>query len=409
MNVCHGPRFLYSIPAKTGSSSICQCLEDDFGSKRIYGKHSFYWHEKYLDYQILLSVRNPFARAISLWGFFTDVTKVSFEEFIFLPDVADGYEKFWYCLPQTEWADYLPRIDHILYLETIKEDYNSLPFVTEKRDSIPVMNKTGSSVSYIGLETKDPGIWHQHFTPRAIGKVRELYLPDFDRWGYSIFLEDAIEGLIPGRCVEPATTDVASGTPNVPSLRTPTPEVVVAQGVGELVVPGKSDGKPDETGRSTDVARIQPGHPLDGMEAEATPTAICSDGNESWRITWTPIDEPAEEVEPEPEPEPESTRNPPGTEPEVHTPSGDRESEWIVGTTGGEEDVNQELGRVFARNYDEAVRKAGKLCRELQNGQKWRGSVRVGSTDASEQYLWVESPRGERFACYFDVLEAKKS
>jgi hypothetical protein len=100
------------------------------------------------DYLFFTIVRHPLARAISLWDHCVRLerVKVDFEEYVW--DYLVQREKLqlhfvprhlWLSQTQCEWLDGL-RVDRVLKLESLEEDFNVLPFVQESV-SIPRINE----------------------------------------------------------------------------------------------------------------------------------------------------------------------------------------------------------------------------------------------------------------------------
>lgn len=145
----------------------------------------------------VVTIRNPYSRAVSCWQFFTVPHSISFDGW--LRDRLDvGFtdimiearpQSFWYALEH--WTD-------VLHNETLEVDLKR--FLS--RYNVPIdfelkkLNASGSSwrnkLGFITTPVKDYSV---HYTPQTIQLVQKLYLDDFNNLGYNLsfdaFMYDA--------------------------------------------------------------------------------------------------------------------------------------------------------------------------------------------------------------------------
>lgn len=142
----------YLGPPKTGTTSIhARLAEPDVGGIHYDGQNQ-HGMERLDGARIFLSVRNPFARALSLWRHrryelgriktgrpATPVSAGSYPFILFLLDLPDLAPFFRW--PVARWIKYVGRPDELIRLESIGEDLPRLfPQIT--LESIPTLNTT---------------------------------------------------------------------------------------------------------------------------------------------------------------------------------------------------------------------------------------------------------------------------
>lgn len=181
-------KFVYLNPARTGSRSITQVLKSQYDAEMVIIKskttetdtylvssmHMCHLLSKYENYFVFASVRNPITHFISHKRYSHGRNKWSWDTYISqLPHLS--HYSLEYSLGQN--SDYVPpegcipvRIDYLIKLETIEEDFNNLPFV-----------KTKHEFPQIGFnEPKD----NPELTDAQIQQIIQYRKRDFEIFGY---------------------------------------------------------------------------------------------------------------------------------------------------------------------------------------------------------------------------------
>ena len=159
-------KFLYFPPVKTGTQSIWHLLEkkynayilgiedefkrEAFGVRKEPKIHQMFFLEKHKDYTTFISVRNPYDRFISIFNYF--IRKKPYEkiENYMKPELKVK------SISEQLYGDLMPncipiRLDYIIKLESIEEDFNKLPFLKQK-ESLPVENISVKKVTKLTTE-----------------------------------------------------------------------------------------------------------------------------------------------------------------------------------------------------------------------------------------------------------------
>ena len=180
--------FVYIDVPKTGSISFERLFKEHFSGKVVppthdknLSKHCREIPRHANNYKKIVSVRNPYDRAMSLYIYHLHAAKISQEEYSFvnfLDEIIENqskYEKENY-LMYLSMYQYLSPFDmsastYIVQLENAREQINRLPFVSRPVE-IPWRNK--------GLEsTKSESI-----SDDAIARINIWAVNDFELGGY---------------------------------------------------------------------------------------------------------------------------------------------------------------------------------------------------------------------------------
>lgn len=186
---------VYVEPPKTATSTCRQVLQQLDPRVRRPGKiHQTVWDPSLDGYRVAVSVRNPYARAVSYWAYMRDKqldhtasdarrreqeVALALDFPAFLAEARERLAKISIALLSAP----VPRIDHWWRVEHLSEDLRaSLP--QTRRLRIPRRN-----TSHSGGRS-----WWQHYTPAAAQLVREVWAEDFELLAhlYSDRLQDAI-------------------------------------------------------------------------------------------------------------------------------------------------------------------------------------------------------------------------
>jgi len=179
-------KFVYLNTPKSGSSSITEMLKRFYGAKSYKDRHDNRIPAEMGDYFIFASVRHPFARAISGYSYLVEDLPVdkAFERFHMISQVDYLYN---YDLAIEErvsvsstWKEYATpakrRLDAVIHLESLVDDFNDLPFVTKKQNAFLCHNRGNPELR---KWEKDDEIWEyivrncmDDFTVFGYDKVR---------------------------------------------------------------------------------------------------------------------------------------------------------------------------------------------------------------------------------------------
>ena len=187
-------KYVYVDIPKTGSMSLDSFFKSGFNGEdlvfhdphqgeRLY-KHRRDLPKEYVDYGIIISVRNPFTRAVSFWQdcyrhkwepfceTFDEFMDICLENLKREDDPVDHMLARLY--PMHKYLDPIPRIDHIIHQETLDKDVKALPFVTGGI-KVPKRNTNPASVK-----------WEAIATPELREKVITWAGKDFEMFGYEV-------------------------------------------------------------------------------------------------------------------------------------------------------------------------------------------------------------------------------
>jgi hypothetical protein len=199
MIISHEHKFVFVSTPKAGTHSMFPFLEKHYGGLRQTGPyHRREVPPKCEDYFIFAVVRNPYNRAVSAWWHL--LYRMPYRE-IWRPIVgAVDFAHFvkWACAwrarhnawppnrgnevlhNQTEWLSVMPRLDAVLHLETLAQDFSRLPFCVGE----PIIQRRNSGGK--GVEVSDYGRWEDYMTPEAVKMIAMQWAqPDFKRFGYT--------------------------------------------------------------------------------------------------------------------------------------------------------------------------------------------------------------------------------
>ena len=184
------PWWYMEIP-KTATTAITHALRTYFGKSRApYAKH---WpvlpHIKfYLNSKSLVSIRDPYSRAISCWQFFCDSEAVPLVEWLktckregFVDiNIEARPQSYWLQLNVSDW-DYEIRQEHVT------QDLNRFWKETVNRPGSEIKVKrlntsdSGRWLNRVGKRIKRTKKWQEYYCQDSIKLVQELYEEDFER------------------------------------------------------------------------------------------------------------------------------------------------------------------------------------------------------------------------------------
>lgn len=170
-------KFVYVSATKSGSSSMNQRLKNQFGGRSL-GNATWVIPTECEDYYSFMVVRNPYSRMVSWWN---SVIKVdgdryghkrelhqhklteSLADFLRLWEIKGDYS-------QSKYLEVNKRIDQVLKLENIDEEFLTLPFVTHAAP-LPHINKRKAS-------------WKELLDDESKELINRIYGKDFENFGY---------------------------------------------------------------------------------------------------------------------------------------------------------------------------------------------------------------------------------
>lgn len=208
-------KIVYCNVPRTGSNVIRPAISETFKlveTPEFRCKfHGTKWYPKFDDYTIVLSIRHPYRRVLSLWAFFKTViyeyynpgstddpliqksasrrpwnklavfNQPTLEAFLNRPFAYDNL------CADGSWAaeccyKRLPREpDYIVHTETMLEDLQKIPGVSV--DSVPQWNKSFAATS-----------WYRYLRPYEADMIKERLAFEFDKFGYTRDLEAVKRG-----------------------------------------------------------------------------------------------------------------------------------------------------------------------------------------------------------------------
>ena len=190
------PGIAYYPPPKTATKTVVAILSRRLTAvPRGGGNHAIWAPPQYAGYFHLVTTRNPYSRAVSLWSHLRSTVFVSwvspqrkqqweiaractFEQWL-----ADPVASAWSMQRdmQKPYFDAMWRRDGVVRMEHFREDFESLPFVA----AMPDVREN------VGAYRRD-STWADHYTEKAIGVVRRRWALDFEAAGYSVDFDVAV-------------------------------------------------------------------------------------------------------------------------------------------------------------------------------------------------------------------------
>ena len=209
--------YFMEIP-RTGTSTIERTLRHYFpDAKAPYQKHWPIRHDDNPYFRKLasvVSVRNPFSRAVSCWQYFTKPDAYTFQSWL-EERLREGFcdvfiearpQSFWYEL-QPAWKERGTSVvssmaawDFVIRQESLEEDFHNFlravcdTFMFEAIDPLPRYNDiNGPWVNKVQARPSRDRPWQEYYCKKTEELVLELYDSDFEVFSdrYSKDLSDA--------------------------------------------------------------------------------------------------------------------------------------------------------------------------------------------------------------------------
>jgi len=224
MYVAPDDKLLYIRPPKTGSAAFRRAMNDHVlvqPLESVYWTHEVVWDPRYHDYEIYITVRNPYTRLVSLWyhchrdGFdrFEVVPRPGCELKVHSPAAKEdfrrlnvfarkGFLKFLDTPYVAKWLgrtglaayhDSVLKIDFVIKQESLETDFLRMPILSRRKDRRQrCQEKAGKGLLQRAGAGHLPQPWWKYYTGKAERTLLELWGRDFEIFGYSRRLEDAI-------------------------------------------------------------------------------------------------------------------------------------------------------------------------------------------------------------------------
>lgn len=178
MIVCDRYQFIYVGPPKTASTSLHHWLSQPGLCPVRWTPEGQDQHTTVIPpgkdhYQILVSIRHPMERLVSLWKQFTSPSSVSkvpgcyacsLSQFVVAqPGLSDFFR-----LGQADYVARLPRVDHWLRVTRLTEDLAGFPWRRAATEPIPRRNRTRH------------GEWRELLTAEEQAAIRRRWAGDWE-------------------------------------------------------------------------------------------------------------------------------------------------------------------------------------------------------------------------------------
>lgn len=173
MNISHKYKFIAWLPARTGSRYVGSLFYNWYNMEYSIPHNTFNQIKpivNFEDYKIILLVRNPYTRFLSIKWYLGDNDSI---EEVIQRNMLEIYGPVWSQILKTN-----RRPDYIIRLETLKQDLEQLPFWESR--SLPKNT----------YQSKNNELVHHYYNDKSIKLVQEKYSIDFEQFGYSTDLGD---------------------------------------------------------------------------------------------------------------------------------------------------------------------------------------------------------------------------
>lgn len=178
--------YFMEIP-RTGTSTIERTLRHYFpDAKAPYQKHWPIRHDDNLYFQKLssvVSVRNPFSRAVSCWQYFTKPGDYTFQSWL-EERLKEGFcDVFIEARPQSFWYELQPTWDFVIRQESLEEDFHNFLHAVCENPSIHPLQRyndiNGPWVNKVQASPNRDRPWQDYYCKKTEELVLDLYAADF--------------------------------------------------------------------------------------------------------------------------------------------------------------------------------------------------------------------------------------
>lgn len=192
MVISHKYKYIFIELPRTGTTAITDQLLKFYNGERILIKHASYrnlkkfYGNKYDDYFVFSSIRNPMERTISIYqklrnGSFKPKSKFFFGRRIKFVKKNSSFEDYFlkfHKLPYDDWSSLdHHNFDHLIRFESLQADFKIVlkKLGITQIQEIPVINKTKKKKNFT-----------DYFTPKIQGRATKVFSPHCDKFGYEI-------------------------------------------------------------------------------------------------------------------------------------------------------------------------------------------------------------------------------
>lgn len=203
MLICDDPPFVFVSTPRSGTHAMYKFLADRYGLELPDPAN---YHPRHVpgdkqSHFTFTTVRNPYRRAVSAWWMLTRRPEYWVDWQCVWKDQAFEHVLHWMTMvkpgfpgkganvlwPQSQWLAPV-RLDAVVHIEMAGADFFNLPIN-------PGFAGGTNRIPRLGVDYKPTtgnyGYWRQHYTPETIELVQQIYADDFERFGYSMNVEDA--------------------------------------------------------------------------------------------------------------------------------------------------------------------------------------------------------------------------
>ena len=189
MMISNKHKFVYMTVAKCGTSTMFKHLRELYDDIKLVGGHPRVVEPQHLDYFCFTVVRHPYTRALSMWHHILDRKKMplNFDGGTYYVDIST-FTKFikWRNVAWSKITSYMPalrtqhyqlskcRIDNVLRLETLSNDFMDLPFYSGPPILFSKENPALTPYSY------------GEYTDELVLLVNEIFAKDFAFGAYEM-------------------------------------------------------------------------------------------------------------------------------------------------------------------------------------------------------------------------------
>lgn len=179
------PRWWYMEIPRTGTTTIDRGLRRVFPhAVGIYQKH---WPIlppiEFSAATSIVSIRNPYSRAVSCWQFFTRPGEISFVDWLRQQQDCRFVDRYIEARPQAFWYTLRPRWNAVIRQESLDDDFwNTVKKIDAqiKPDYLERFNDiNGPWVNRVQVRVKRDRPWQAYYDSETIDLVQRVYSEDF--------------------------------------------------------------------------------------------------------------------------------------------------------------------------------------------------------------------------------------